>query len=72
MSTIASSIVVKQILSMSSATGEVKAWTERTVHGLIVVHKKTSSIVRFSIGEEHFISSTKDFRDRKSGSVFVV
>lgn len=71
MSTDASSIVVKKILSMSPATGEVKAYTERTVHGQIVVQKKTSSIVRFSIGEEHFIASAKDFRDRKNGSIFV-
>jgi hypothetical protein len=71
MSTAASSIVIKKILSMSPATGEVKAYTKRTVHGEIVVQKKTSSIVRFSIGDEHFISSTKDFRDRKSGSIFV-
>jgi hypothetical protein len=71
MSTTASSIVIKKILSMSPATGEVKAYTKRTVHGEIVVQKKTSSIVRFSIGDEHFISSTKDFRDRKSGSIFV-
>lgn len=72
MSTNASSIVIKKILFMSPATGEVKAHSERTVHGEIVVQKKTSSIVRFSIGDEHFVSSTKDFRDRKSGSIYVV
>lgn len=71
MSTTASSIVVKQIISMSPATGVPKAWTERTVQGEIVVQKKTRSIVRFSIGEQYFISSAKDFRDRKSGSIFV-
>jgi hypothetical protein len=67
----ASSIVIKKILSMSPATGEIKAYTQRTVQGEIIVQKKTSSIVRFSIGDEHFISCAKDFRDRKSGSVFV-
>lgn len=62
---------VKKILSVAPGTGEVKSWSSRTVHGQLHIVKKTSSVVRFTIGGEQFLSSTKDFKERASGSVFV-
>lgn len=66
------SIVLKKILLMSPATGEVKASSTRTVEGDIVVLDRNRSTVRFRIGEEVFFASAKDFKNRSHGFIYVV
>lgn len=62
---------IKKVLSMSPATGIPKAWSTQVVTGQLEVLKKTASIVRFKVGDRHFCASAKDFRERKTGSIFV-
>lgn len=64
-------IVIKKILLMSPATGEVKASSSRTVEGEIKVVARNRSTVRFRIGDEEFVASARDFTNRAQGFIYV-
>ena len=64
-------VEIKKILAVSFATGEVRASSSRMVDGNLKILKKSKSVVKFSVGDEVFFASAKDFSNRNQGFIYV-
>lgn len=62
---------IRQILFVSPGTGEVKAWSSRQLEGEVVVEKRTSSCVVFTLAGKRFFSTKSDFNNRHQGFIYV-
>jgi hypothetical protein len=58
--------IIREILAMSPATGEVKCWAEHRLEGRPQIVARSSSVVRFRVGERTFLAGTKAWRERKA------
>ena len=58
--------VIREILAMSPATGEVKCYKVSTLDGLPQIVARSSFVVRFRVGERTFLALPKAWRERKA------